>query len=348
MNYKYEKPIFRISKSRVLESYDSLKEIFDQVSYSWKTNPVVGDILNKETKAYSSIHSLNELEEVENKDRCWYFLFIADKNEIDKLLKEYKIKNFVIEREEDLNLLLGRIKTLKKKVNVLLRMKLGENTMQRGKHYVFGMSVDKIKELIEKLDKENLVEEKGIHFHRKTQNVSEWSLNRDVLNSLGEDFLEKINLINVGGGIPSRYKNVKDVTIDNIFSKLKEFKEEMNKRNIKVIGEPGRYIASFAAKLETRVLAVEGNTIFLNASIFSGALDTVVANIKLLVEGERDEGQKYLLKGITPDSADILRYSVCLDKPPKVGDKLVFLNAGAYNYYTNFCSLNPPEVVIEE
>jgi len=79
-------------------------------------------------------------------------------------------------------------------------------------------------------------------------------------------------------------------------------------------------------------------------------MDTIVVPIKLMVEGELEpeqaEGAKpYTIKGISPDSMDIFRYKVFL-KPPRVGDKLIFLNAGAYNYYCDFCNYDKPETVI--
>ena len=58
----------------------------------------------------------------------------------------------------------------------------------------------------------------------------------------------------------------------------------------------------------------------------------------MLVEGElkgEEEGKDYLIKGNSPTRDDIFRYKVKL-KNPKVGDKIVFLNAGAYNYATDF------------
>ena len=57
----------------------------------------------------------------------------------------------------------------------------------------------------------------------------------------------------------------------------------------------------------------------------------------MLVEGEldSDEGEYFLIKGNSPTRDDIFRYKVKL-KNPLVGDKIVFLNAGAYNYTTDF------------
>jgi len=76
-------------------------------------------------------------------------------------------------------------------------------------------------------------------------------------------------------------------------------------------------------------------------------LDTIVANVKLHVEGELEKGDRYLLKGCTPDSCDILRYNVYLDKP-KMGDKITFLNCGAYTYTTDFCALDKIKIEIVE
>ena len=76
-------------------------------------------------------------------------------------------------------------------------------------------------------------------------------------------------------------------------------------------------------------------------------MDALVVPVKLLVEGElvKGEGVAYVIKGITPCSLDLFRYRVYLEKPT-VGDSLVFLNAGAYNFTTNFCDLEKIETEV--
>jgi ornithine decarboxylase len=49
-----------------------------------------------------------------------------------------------------------------------------------------------------------------------------------------------------------------------------------------------------------------------------------------------------VIKGVTPCSLDLFRYRVYL-KNPKVGDEITFLNAGAYNFTTDFCNLEKIE-----
>ena len=90
---------------------------------------------------------------------------------------------------------------------------------------------------------------------------------------------------------------------------------------------------------------IYSNNIIVNCSVYNSAMDTFVAHIRLLVDGELNSGEPYTIKGITPDSMDVFRYRVFLSNP-KVGDKLVFLNAGAYTYSTDFCSLEKLETLV--
>lgn len=340
------KPQFILNKNKVFENYNLLKTVCDEISYSWKTNIDVSKILNENETCFMSIHSVPELEQVKNKNKVWYFGFAWNNDALDTVIGKYGVKNFVVDNTDDLNVLLRYIEKKKVKVNVLLRMKLKENTIFTGKHFVFGMHVEKIKELIPQIEQHKFIDKIGVHFHRKTQNISEWSLKSEVCDALGDDILDIIDFINIGGGLPGEYKNSHIGALKGIFDKILQLKEYANSKGVKIIVEPGRFIASSAVKLKTQIIAIHSNTIFLNCSIFNGMLDTVVANVKLLVENELEKGTRYLLKGCTPDSCDILRYSVYLDNP-KVGDTIVFLNCGAYNFTTDFCALKQIDVVLE-
>ena len=119
----------------------------------------------------------------------------------------------------------------------------------------------------------------------------------------------------------------------------------MDNYGIKTIIEPGRFLAGPSTKLETEILTIYDNNIVVDASIYNGALDTLLIPTKLLVEDELEEGKQFVIKGCTPCSMDIFRYDVKL-KNPKIGNKIVFLNAGAYNFSTDFCNLQKLDVVI--
>ena len=102
--------------------------------------------------------------------------------------------------------------------------------------------------------------------------------------------------------------------------------------------EPGRYISAPAVKLHTQIIAIHSNTIIVNASVYNSDMDALIVPVKLLVEGEQETGNHYIIKGLTPCSLDLFRYKVHLN-PPKIGDTITFLNAGAYNFTTTFCDL---------
>ena len=108
-------------------------------------------------------------------------------------------------------------------------------------------------------------------------------------------------------------------------------------------------MAGPCVKLEAEVLQVFDSTIVLDCSVYNSAIDSGITGIRMLVEdelGDSDsEGENYLIKGNTPTRDDIFRYKVKL-KDVNVGDKIVFLNAGAYNYWCDFCSLEKLETEV--
>jgi len=335
---------FVLSRSKVIEQYNKIKQISDIVSYSVKTNPVVAEILEENTDSFFTIHFISSLNNIKDKKKIWFFAQAWKNKELD-ILFENKIENFVVDNENDLKILLDYIKKNNKKINLLLRMRLKENTIRTGKHYVYGMYSQQVNKLIPELRKNKNINNLGIHFHRKTQNISEWSLKYELSESIPEEIIKQIDIVNIGGGIPVSYRNYTEDLSPQIFKKIKELKDWLHNYNIKMIVEPGRFIAGPGIKLETEIVNIYNNNIVINCSVFNSAMDTFVADIRLLVEGELKQGIPYVIKGCTPDSMDIFRYRVYLENPKK-GDKIVFLNAGAYTYSTDFCNLKKLETVI--
>lgn len=341
-----QNPKFVLSKSRVLEQYNKVKELADYVSYSSKTNPIVTKILEKETYSMFSIHLQNELKNVEDKSRVLFLAQAWNQRDITKLIKEYGIKWFVVDNESDLDTLIECLKRgfSDEKINLFLRLKLKEYTLKTERYFVFGMTSDVVKKRLKELRENKNIDKLGIHFHRKTQNMSEWDYEYEISKSLGDVF-PIIDVINMGGGLPSEYANTNIDVIQTIFDKIKEFRKFLKQHNIELMLEPGRFISASAVKLITHIVGIHDNTIIVNASVYNSDMDALIVPVKLLVEGE-GTGEPYIIKGITPCSMDIFRYRVYL-KAPKIGDKIIFLNAGAYNFRTDFCDLDeiPTEII---
>jgi ornithine decarboxylase len=349
-------PQFILSKTKVLEQYHTVNQIADIVSYSSKTNQHVTKILEEKTDSLFSVHFINELKHIKDFSRVIFLAQGWKEKEINDLINK-KISWFVVDNESDLDILLNVLENNKisKKINLLLRLKLKENTLRTERYFVFGMRSEIVNKRIKEIKNNEKLKDKinhlGIHFHRKTQNMAEWDYASEIIDVIDNDTLRMIDIINMGGGLPSDYANTNSNVLPTIINKIKEFKKTINNYTINLIIEPGRFIAAPACKLMTTIIGIHENNIIVNASVYNADMDALIVPVKLLVEGELQkddpDAQPYVIKGSTPCSMDLFRYRVYL-KNPKVGDTLTFLNAGAYNFSTDFCDLEKIKTEIRE
>ena len=332
-------PVFLYDTETCLEQYKSVNNVSDVVSYSSKTNPVVTEILEEHTDSYFSIHSMDEMKNVNDPSRTIFLAQAWEEDEIDRILSK-GVTNIVVDNKRDLDKLKTYLEKHDVTINLSLRMKLKEYSVRTEKHFVFGMDSDTVNTEIHRLKENGAIERLGIHFHRKTQNISEWSYKKELEGALDKQTFTIIDHINIGGGIPSEYVNTNKRVIPTILSKIEDLKEWMNEQGIDLVIEPGRYISAPTASLKTTIKAIYKNNIVIDTSVYQGDMDALIVPVKLRISEEvgEDEGDPYVIKGKTPCSRDLFRYRTYL-KNPQEGDELTFLNAGAYNFSTDFCSL---------
>jgi len=327
---------FILSKSKLLEQVKTLEDIGLKISYSYKTNREVGNLLQELSPSVNfSIHAKDEIEMINDKLKVSFFTQAESVNKLRGIIN-IGIKTFVVDNEIDLKRILKASEELNEKINISLRMKFQEHRIGTGKYFVYGMSSKKINEIIAEIKNNLLIDKLGIHIHRKSQNTSEWEIKEELEDSLTEDSLKRIDMINFGGGLPTKYRSHVSEVLPYIFEKLKNAKIFLKKYNIETIIEPGRFLAAPCIKLQTEIIQIQDNNLIINTTIYNCALDNILTGTKMLIEGEMENYSKsYLVKGNSPTRDDIFRYRVKL-KNPKVGDTIIFLNAGAYNYTTDF------------
>ena len=328
---------FTISKQKTIQQYKDLQKHVDVVSYSAKTNYEVVPLL-EETDAQFSIHSERALQHISRNGKTMFFPQGWTKKDIQRLIQK-GVYTFILDNEPDIQTLLQTI-TPEHDLNILLRLRLKERSIRTGKHYVFGIYSDTLNTYIPKLLEHKGVSQVGVHAHRKSQNVSEWRLRDAFTQNIDKEYHDQIHLISMGGGIPVTYNNYTRDNTTYIKKQIQNLHDWTKQNDITLITEPGRYIAAPPGKLHTTIKHRYDNNLILDCSVFNAAMDTFVLNTRLEVEQEttKENGQPYTLKGTTPDSLDIFRYKVYLNKP-EVGDTITFKNATAYNYASDFCDL---------
>ena len=331
-------PHFTLSKSKLAAQLKILKNLNLKISYSYKTNHEVGDILQEiSPETDFSIHAHEEIPMIKDKSKIHFFTQAESTKQLEEIIQQ-GIKSFVVDNKIDLNNLLQAAENLNQKISISIRMKFHEHRIGTGKYFVYGLPSNQVNQIIQELKNNPNVDKLGIHIHRKSQNTSEWEIVEELRDSIKPETLKIISSVNLGGGLPVEYKSYTASTLSYILEKIKKAKEFLDQHNIKTIIEPGRFLAAPPISLHTSIIQIQESILVLNTTIYNCALDTILTETKMLVEQElpeREKGSYFLLKGNSPTRDDIFRYKVKLSQP-KIGDQITFLNAGAYNYTTDF------------
>ena len=340
---------FILSKKKLLEQLNILNNLGLKISYSYKTNREIGDLLQNLADCEFSVHAREEIDSINDKSKIWFFLQAESNNDLRNILI-LGVRKFVIDNIVDLKNLLNVIEDEKITINLSLRMKFQEHRVGSGKYFVYGMSSREINKIVNNIGSNLHIKNLGIHIHRKSQNTSEWEIKSEIEDSLTLETLNRINFLNIGGGLPTEYRSYNSKVLAYIFERIVDAKDFLKNHGIETYIEPGRFLAAPPIRLFTEIIQIQGRNIIINTTLYNCALDTLLTGTKMLVDNElkdNEDGEHYLIKGNSPTRDDIFRYSVRL-KNPKIGDEIIFLNAGAYNYTTDFFGYVKLETVIVE
>ncbi|MBU0757232.1 MAG: hypothetical protein KKF44_04150, partial [Nanoarchaeota archaeon] len=216
---------------------------------------------------------------------------------------------------------------------------------------MLGTPIEESLELIKEIVTNKNFNYLGIHNHLVSQNTNLelWEKN---IKSLSEFVLDlKINhnirskILDIGGGYPIKYHSPQNVpTIQEI---IKKIQKHFTKLDCQLYIESGRYIMGPAAilisKIETIKIYRGKKVMIIDSSVYSSSMDTLVVGLLLnCLNISKENSQKmceYIIRGQTPCSLDIFRRKVILPEV-KEGDFIVFINAGAYNYSSDFTLVN--------
>src|SRR3989338_2305944 len=277
--------------------------------------------------------------------------------EVRYALKE-GISQFIIDSEQQLALISDAKPTAP--LSILVRIKPDEQKhkgLLYQEHPSFGVSPKKALSILLTCAKLPVVKKVGIHLHTATQNTDAagWlaALRRiePIIARLQKKDIS-FEYLDLGGGFPIPYANNRSFSIETLVKvikkPLKKFKGLFP--TMKLILEPGRFLVGPAGILVTRVIQVgdqrKVRILTVDASFYNASMDTLRIGLQLpLLTNARGPLGHHAIRGNTPDGMDVFRDKVSMPKAG-VGDIIIFLNAGAYTFSSDFCDLEKPKVEV--
>lgn len=160
-------------------------------------------------------------------------------------------------------------------------------------------------------------------------------------------------MLNLGGGLPVHHTQPVPTAEEIHTQTMAAFHELFNRDEIELIIEPGRVIVGEAGTLISTVIGTADrggeSWISLDAGVFNALFEATQGFRYELATDRHGPRQPHVLAGPSCDSVDVITNEVWLPNL-RVGDRLYFLNAGAYttSYASRFNGFGPPTVYIAD
>ena len=225
----------------------------------------------------------------------------------------------------------------------------------------FGADVDHAVELVDWARFRGL-KPIGVSFHVGSQNYNpkNWEI---AIKDASKVFIRAakehhiiLDFLNTGGGWPVRH--TKPIpSVEEIASVIVESTKKYIGSGVLIATEPGRYMVGDAGILVSSVVLrsrrLGKDWIYIDAGVFHGLMETIENfRYEVVVYGKEDFPKKtFALAGPTCDSVDVIYDEIELPENTTIGDKVLFINSGAYTveYGTNFNGIpSPPVYTIEQ
>lgn len=356
---QFKTPFLALSANQAGQNYDRLQAALPgvRIHYAVKPNnhPAILREIYKRGGSFE-VCSLGEMKKVlaigVNPSDLIHTHPIKSVDEFDGAI-EAGIDTFVIDNFEEAKKL---HRYTDRKLKILIRYRISTSTSAVvNLQYKFGCSTEDVLPLAQKVSEAGH-EYYGLSFHIGSQCTN--SANYVIAIRTAHRLINRLDangfdsrVLDIGGGFPVTY--VEPVpSIEDFCQPITEALKQQIRPDIKVISEPGRYIAASAATL---VCSIIGKSFrdgkiwyYLDDGLYSTFSGQLYDQCKYPVITQR-QGQPCLsvLSGPTCDSFDVM-YDGLLIPEHEVGDKLIFTKTGAYCEVSgsNFNSLKRPDYVL--
>jgi len=335
-------PIYCIRPDTIKNAIKVFKDKFPgKILYAVKTNPneyVLKHIIKNGIERFdvASINEVKLIRKLSSKSKLYFMHPIKNREDISSAYFDYNVKDYSLDTKEELMKILESTKNAKD-LNLFVRIAVSNEHAELDLSRKFGALTSEALGLV-RLCKQH-AKKLGISFHVGSQCMHKISFSKGLKEISNVIKKTKIipDTINVGGGFPSIYPDLKPEPLENYFNEIKKGLEQLKLEKMpEIICEPGRALVAESGSTIVRVNLRKKNKLYINDGTYGSLFDAGVPNFILptrLITNGRIQSKKitsFQFYGPTCDSLDYMKGPFLLPNNIKEGDYIELGQLGAY------------------
>lgn len=331
-----------------------------RVLFAVKTNPHFVDTIAAAGLQHFDVASINEIGLVHARcpgARMSFMHPVKSRHSIRRAYFEFGIRDFALDCEAELDKILEETGCARD-LNLLVRISVSNRHSRMQLAGKFGIAGKSAARLL--LKTRQAAQRLGICFHAGSQ-LMRPDAYAEAMN-IAAQLIRKsgviIDILDVGGGFPSIYPDLKPPPLADFVRRIDECFEQMPvSETCELWCEPGRALVAEAASLVVRVELRKNNTLYINDGTYGGLFDAGSMGFSYPVShirtrpGAARAMEEFSFFGPTCDSVDYMPGPFMLPANIAEGDFVEIGGLGAYSMQlrTDFNGFNQVELVeVEE
>jgi len=339
---KPSKPIYciRIGSIRLASNYFQ-KNFPGKVLYAVKTNPhpkVLKTLVDSGIKNFdvASIEEIKAIKKMSSCVNCYYMNTIKNRNDITEAYFNYNIKSFSLDSKEELLKIIQCTKNAKD-LNLFVRISISNEHAEIDLSKKFGALASESLGLI-RLAKQHS-KKVGLCFHVGSQCMHPISYSKGIyeIGHIIKKTKIVLDFINIGGGFPSIYPDLRPQPLDNYIFEIKKALANLKlEKNPKLLCEPGRSLVAESGSTIVQVILRKKQKLYINDGTYGSLFDAGVPNFifpSRMISNGRIISKKltaFNFYGPTCDSMDYMKGPFVLPNNIKENDYIELGQLGAY------------------
>ena len=335
-------PIYCIRPDTIKNSIKVFKDKFPgKVLYAVKTNPneyVLKHIIKNGIDRFdvASINEVKLIRKLGPKSKLYFMHPIKSREDIESAYFDYNVRDFSLDTKEELMKILDSTRNAKD-LNLFVRVAVSNEHAELDLSRKFGALTSEALGLV-RLCKQH-AKKLGVSFHVGSQCMHKISFSKGLKEISNIIRKTKIipDTINVGGGFPSIYPDLKPEPLENYFDEINQSLKNLKLEKMpEVICEPGRALVAESGSTIVRVNLRKKDKLYINDGTYGSLFDAGVPNFILptrLITNGRIQSKKitaFQFYGPTCDSLDYMKGPFLLPNNIKEGDYIELGQLGAY------------------